>query len=134
MANRAGDWLSQANQDLAMALVSAGHGHHEWACFAAHQAVEKALKGLHLSLGQQAWGHGLGRLFRDLPDGLQERMEATVPELVERLRILDALYIPTRYPDSLPDGAPSEHFGHLQSREALSNARALVDAIAAAMA
>jgi HEPN domain-containing protein len=134
MANRAGDWLSQANQDLAMADVSAGHGHHEWACFAAHQAVEKALKGLHLFHGQQAWGHGLGRLFRDLPDGLQERMEATVPELVERLRILDALYIPTRYPDSLPDGAPSDHFGHLQSRDALSHARALVDAIAAAMA
>ena len=134
MANRAGDWLSQANQDLAMADVSAGHGHHEWACFAAHQAVEKALKGLHLFHGQQAWGHGLGRLFRDLPDALQERMEACVPDLVERLRILDALYIPTRYPDSLPDGAPSDHFGHLQSRDALSHARALVVAIAAAMA
>jgi HEPN domain-containing protein len=134
LANRAADWLSQANQDLAMAQVSAGHGHHDWACFAAHQAVEKALKGLHLSHGQQAWGHGLGRLFRDLPDALQERMEAGLPELVERLRILDALYIPTRYPDSLPDGAPSDHFGHLQSRDALSHARALVDAIAAQMA
>ncbi|WP_233128483.1 hypothetical protein [Synechococcus sp. 8F6] len=53
---------------------------------------------------------------------------------MERLRILDALYIPTRYPDSLPDGAPSDHFGHLQSRDALSHARALVDAIAAQMA
>ena len=134
MANRAGDWLSQANQDLAMADVSAGHGHHAWACFAAHQAVDKALKGLHLFHGQQAWGHGLGRLFLDLPDALQERMEGDVPELLERLRILDALYIPTRYPDSLPDGAPSDHFGHLQSRDALIHARSLVDAIAAAMA
>jgi len=134
VADRARDWLSQANQDLAMAAMSAEHGHHEWACFAAHQAVEKALKGLHLSLGQQAWGHGLGRLFRDLPDELQEQMEAALPELVERLRILDALYIPTRYPDSLPDGAPSDHFGHLQSRDALNHARALVDAIAAQMA
>jgi len=25
------------------------------------------------------------------------------------LRILDALYIPTRSPDSLPDGAPTDH-------------------------
>jgi HEPN domain-containing protein len=24
---------------------------HEWACFAAHQAAEKALKGLNLALG-----------------------------------------------------------------------------------
>ena len=117
-----------------MAAISAGHGHHEWACFAAHQAVEKALKGLHLSLGQQAWGHGLGRLFRDLPDALQERMEEALPELVERLRILDALYIPTRNPESFPEGSPSDHFGHLQSTDALTHARALVDAIAAQMA
>ncbi|MFM7267012.1 MAG: HEPN domain-containing protein [Cyanobium sp.] len=134
MADRAADWLSQADQDLQLAQLSAGHGHHEWACFAAHQAVEKALKGLHLSLGQQVWGHGLGRLFRSLPDALQERMEASVPELVDRLRLLDALYIPTRYPDSLPDGAPADHFGHLQSREALNHARTLVDAIAAVLA
>jgi HEPN domain-containing protein len=134
VANRAADWLAQASQDLAQANLSAEHGHHEWACFAAHQAVEKALKGLHLSIGQQVWGHGLGRLFRDLPDALQEQMEAQLPELVERLRILDALYIPTRYPDSLPDGAPNDHFGHLQSADALNHARALVDAITAAMA
>lgn len=55
-------------------------------------------------------------------------MEAQVPELVERMRI------PTRYPDSLPDGAPSDHFGHLQSTDALTHAGALVDAIAAEMA
>lgn len=57
--NRSADWLQQARADLALAGVSAGAGHHEWACFACHQAVEKALKGLHLKLGQQAWGHGL---------------------------------------------------------------------------
>jgi HEPN domain-containing protein len=94
----------------------------------------EALKGLHLSVGQQVWGHGLGLLFRDLPDVLQEQMEARVPDLVERLRILDALYIPTRSPDSLPEGAPGDHFGHLQSADALNHARALVDAIAVAMA
>lgn len=96
--------------------------------------MEKALKGLHLSLGQQVWGHGLGRLFRDLPDAMQDRLESGVTNLVERLRILDALYIPTRYPDSLPDGAPSDHFGHLQSTDALNHAGALVDAIAAQVA
>ncbi|QPN64698.1 hypothetical protein [Synechococcus sp. CBW1004] len=30
MANRAGDWLSRASQDLVMAAMSAKHGHHEW--------------------------------------------------------------------------------------------------------
>ena len=40
----------------------------------------------------------------------------------------------TRYPDSLPEGAPTDHFGRLQSQDALSHARALVDAICAALA
>jgi len=41
---------------------------------------------------------------------------------------------PTRYPDSLPDGAPTDHFGRLQSEDALRHARSIVDAIAAALA
>lgn len=55
-------------------------------------------------------------------------------DLVDRLRILDALYIPTRYPDSLPDGAPSDHFGRLQSDDALRHARSIIESIAAALA
>ena len=57
-----------------------------------------------------------------------------MPDLVERLRILDALYIPTLYPDSLPDGAPSDHFGYLQSSDALNHARTIVEAITNEMA
>lgn len=40
MANRAPDWLSQAGRDLEQAEDSGRAGHHEWACFAAHQAAE----------------------------------------------------------------------------------------------
>jgi len=126
--NRSGDWLHQAQADLELAGVSAAAGHHEWACFACHQAVEKALKGLHLRHGQQAWGHGLGRSWRDLPPAVAAELVATVSDLEERLRI------PTRYPDSLPDGAPTDHFGRLQSEDAHRHARSIVDAIAAALA
>ena len=51
--NRSADWLHQAQADLAQARLSAEAGHHEWTCFASHQAVEKALKALHLQQGQQ---------------------------------------------------------------------------------
>ena len=139
--NRSADWLHQAQADLELAGVSAAAGHHEWACFACHQAVEKALKGLHLRHGQQMWGHGLGRSWRELPPAVGTALAAAVPDLDDRLRILDALYIPTRYPDSLtrypdslPDGAPADHFGRLQSNDAQSHARSIVDAIAAALA
>ena len=132
--NRSADWLHQAQADLAQAQLSADAGHHEWACFACHQAVEKALKALHLHHGQQSWGHGLGRSFLDLPVGVADSLAAEVADLQDRLRVLDALYIPTRYPDSLPEGAPTDHFGRLQSQDALIHARALVDAIRAALA
>ena len=132
--NRSADWLHQAQADLAQASLSAKSGHHEWACFASHQAVEKALKALHLHHGQQSWGHGLGRSFRDLPAFVSEPLAARVPDLEDRLRVLDALYIPTRYPDSLPEGAPTDHFGRLQSSDAITHASALVDAIRVAMA
>lgn len=42
-------------------------------------------------------------------------MDAEVADLEDRLRILDALYIPTRYPDSLPEVTPTDHIGRLQS-------------------
>ena len=50
MANRAGDWLNQARHDVAQAEDSRRAGCHEWACFAAQQAADKAVKTLHLHL------------------------------------------------------------------------------------
>jgi HEPN domain-containing protein len=132
--NRSADWLHQALADLDQAKISAEAGHHEWACFACHQAVEKALKALHLHHGQQVWGHGLGRAFRQLPEAVGSALAEAVPELEDRLRVLDTLYIPTRYPDSLPEGAPTDHFGRLQSRDAFHHACAVVDAIRSALA
>ena len=132
--NRSADWLHQAHADLDLASVSAAAGHHEWACFACHQAVGKALKALHLHHGQQAWGHGLGRSWRELPPAVGAELAEALSDLEDRLRILDALYIPTRDPDSLPDGAPSDHFGRLQSDDAQRHARSIVDAITAALA
>jgi HEPN domain-containing protein len=132
--NRSADWLHQAQADLAQARLSADAGHHEWACFASHQAAEKALKALHLFHGQQSWGHGLGRSLRDLPQEVRRTLERQVADLEDRLRVLDALYIPTRYPDSLPEGAPTDHFGRLQSQDAIAHASALVAAIRSALA
>ena len=132
--NRSADWLHQAEADLAEAQLSADTGHHDWACFASHQSAEKALKALHLHHGQQCWGHGLGRSFRDLPEPVQGRLAEQVSDLEDRLRVLDALYIPTRYPDSLPEGAPTDHFGRLQSQDAIAHARALTEAIRSALA
>ena len=54
MANRARDWFVQAERDLDQAQSSRREGRHEWAYIVAQQAVEKAVKCMHLYLGQEA--------------------------------------------------------------------------------
>jgi len=129
MVQRAGDWLSQAVRDLEQARDSQRAGRHEWACFAAHQAAEKAVKALHLHLGQEAWGHVVARLLRELPPRVR------VPEdLVDKARVLDNYYVPTRYPNAHPEGPPFEHYGSLQSQEAIRYAGEILEFVRAQMA
>lgn len=129
MPNRALDWFHQALRDLEQAEDSRRAERHEWACFAAQQAAEKAVKALHLHLGQEAWGHLIARLLQELP------ATVSVPaELIEKGRVLDGFYIPPRYPNSHPAGAPFEHYGPLQSEEAVRYAREIVEFVRAQMA
>lgn len=122
MGDRSKDWFKQAVKDLEQAEDSRRAGRHEWACFAAQQAAEKAVKALHLALGQEAWGHVVAKLLRELPD------EMYVPnDLIEKGRFLDNCYIPTRYPNSHPEGAPFEHYGSLQSGEMIRYAREILE-------
>ncbi len=128
-SNRAEDWLAQARRDLEQAEDSRQADRHEWACFAAQQAAEKAVKALHLAAGQEAWGHVVARLLRELP----ERFEAG-DELVDKGRVLDSFYIPARYPNSHAEGAPFHHYGKLQSTEAIGYAREIIDFVTDQMA
>ena len=127
MASRAKDWFRQAERDLEQARASQRDGRHEWACFAAQQAAEKAVKALHLAQGQEAWGHVVARLLAELPLPAPE-------DLVEKGKVLDNFYIPTRYANGHPEGAPFEHYGPLQSTEAIAYAREILEFACAQMA
>jgi HEPN domain-containing protein len=104
IAARWADWLRQAEADLEHARHAHKDGHFEWACFTAQQSAEKAAKALHLSLGQEAWGHSVTELF----DALRAGVPAVDGSLLDRARALDKLYVPTRYPNGLPAGAPAD--------------------------
>ena len=103
-------------------------GRHEWACFAAHQAAEKAIKALHLHLGQEAWGHVLTKLLAELSDTV-----SVAAALIEKGKVLDNFYIPTRYPNSHAAGAPFEHYGLLQSEEAIRYASEIIEFVSSQM-
>ncbi len=129
MPSRARDRFNQSLRDLEQAEDSMRAGRHEWACFAAQQAAEKAVKALHLHMGQEAWGHIVARLLRELPETIP------VPDrLVEQGRVLDNFYIPARYPNSHPQGAPFEHYGPLQSEEAIRYASEIIEFVRVQMA
>ena len=117
MPNRYRDWLAQSKRDLEQAVDSQKAERHEWACFAAHQSAEKAVKALHLYHSQEAWGHVVRKLLEELPQAARPPVN-----LLDRARVLDSYYMPTRYANGHPEGAPFEHYGKLQSDEAISYA------------
>lgn len=125
--DRSRDWLRQAERDLAQASASREQQRHEWACFAAQQGAEKAVKALHLHLGQEAWGHVVARLLIELPVEVDQA-------LVEKAKVLDNFYVGTRYPDGHPEGPPFEHYGEIQSGDAIRYASEILDYVRAQMA
>ena len=127
MPDRSRDWLAQAERDLEQAIASRQDGRHEWACFAGHQAAEKAVQALHLARGQEAWGHVVAHLLKDLPFEVE-------PQLIDKARVLDNFYIPTRYPNGHPEGPPFDHYGALQSDEAIRYAGEILDFVRDEMA
>lgn len=116
---RPGDWLRQSELDLEAARDIAAAVHFEWACFLAQQAAEKAVKALHESEGTEAWGHSVVGLLGGLTD---------VPEaVVEAAKGLDRHYIPTRYPNTHPEGAPGDLYTVREARQAAMDAEVIID-------
>jgi HEPN domain-containing protein len=122
MAQRVEDWMRQADKDYSHAEHSIQHNDFEWACFAAQQAAEKALKALFFSLHGDCWGHSLLKMLKSLPEELNISQE-----LLRHAVNLDKLYIPARYPDSFDSGSPMDFFSADDAHEALSSAKKLID-------
>ncbi|MBI2860604.1 MAG: HEPN domain-containing protein [Chloroflexi bacterium] len=122
MPSRAKDWLAQAERDLQHARHALDDGDYEWACFAAHQASEKALKATFQSIGAQVLvGHSLRDMLVEL-----KRTLPVPPVLLEAARVLDRHYIPTRYPDAHPAGAPFQFYTKKEATQAINHASKVI--------
>jgi|SRR5262245_2880158 len=97
-------------------------GDHDWACFAAHQSAEKAVKALARYLGGEAWGHSLLAMVNELASA-----DAGAAELREVAVRLDRYYIATRYPNGFDAGAPLDYFLESDSREAITHAEQVIE-------
>ena len=68
-------------------------------------------------------------LLQELPESV-----TASPQLVEKGRVLDNFYVPARYPNGHPEGAPFEHYRPLQSEEAIRYAGEIIEFIRSQMA
>jgi HEPN domain-containing protein len=94
-------------------------GFHAQTCFQAHQVAEKALKALHYAVYNKRFVPGVS--LAQLSEG-----QNFDEDLREQLFILDQYYIPTRYPNGLPEAAPFEVYTKRQAEEAVSTARTVL--------
>lgn len=108
-------WLEQAEEDLRWARDLAERGGHHIACFMAQQVAEKAVKAFLYAQGEEiVMGHSIERLCSHAA-----RWQPEFSELVKRWSILDGFYVPTRYPNSLPDSIPARVYTRDAAMEAV---------------
>ena len=121
-------WLDTAREDLLAARVMADAGMFAHACFLAQQAAEKAAKSLWYAAGEDPWGHSVLKLVGQFPH--RDRVPA-LADWEQRAALLDRFYIPTRYPNGLPDLTPGQSFFAPDAEQAITVATAFVGAVAA---
>lgn len=114
-------WLQTARDDLRAARVLAAAALHAHACFSAQQAAEKAVKSVWYRLGDDPWGHSVQKLLRDL-----QNMRCPA-DLISDAAMLDRYYIPTRYPDGLPDLTPNDNYNAADSADAIVRSARIID-------
>ena len=111
-------WMRQAAHDLESARFMMREGFYSQVCFMSQQVAEKTLKALAYYRGDtDARGHTIKALLSSL--------EVSYPDLskfYELVETLEEYYIPTRYPDALPSGAPFEVYEYEDAEDALQNA------------
>ena len=121
-------WLDTAAEDLDAARALAENKKFSHACFFAQQCGEKALKALWYFLGEDPWGDSIQKLIAELPD---EKARETMADLLETGSALDRYYIPTRYPNGLPDLTPGKYYFQKDADLAIGSARRILDSVKA---
>jgi HEPN domain-containing protein len=116
-------WLLTAEEDMHAAELLFQAEMYAQACFYAQQSGEKALKSLWYLVDANPWGHSVQRLVAEFP----RRAEiADLEAWTERAALLDKFYIPTRYPNGLPDLTPGQVYRREDARQGIEAASQLI--------
>jgi len=121
-------WFTTAEDDLDTARILKKSSKYAHSCFHAQQAGEKALKSIWYFIDADPWGHSIKMLI----DGLEEENKEYYKEMkmLERIgSVLDRFYIPTRYPNGLPDMTPDMAFSREDAETCVNHAEKILDKV-----
>ncbi|MBN1935140.1 MAG: HEPN domain-containing protein [Anaerolineae bacterium] len=115
-------WLEQAQADRHGAQLLFDGGSYHLTCFIAQQVAEKAVKAFLYAQGEEfVVGHSVEVLCRWAAE-----FDPEFESLRQEVASLDAYYIPTRYPNGIPDSIPARIYTHAVARETLRMADAVL--------
>jgi HEPN domain-containing protein len=119
-------WWRTAKDDIeaAEALHEAGKFSH--ACFLSQQSAEKAMKALWFAIDGDPWGHSIQKLVMQFP---RQEMLAEMEKWLVNAAHLDKFYIPTRYPNGLPDLIPGQTYLAQDSTQAIEKAKFFLEQV-----
>jgi len=118
-------WFSQAESDLKAADWNFQGEFYENVCFFSQQAIEKALKAFLYKKGEK-------ELITHSSSALAKKAikyNKDFDKIIDDCKDLDKYYIPTRYPDSVPEGTPHEFYQEEDAEKALKVAKKVFEFI-----
>ena len=121
-------WLTTAKDDLDSARILRKNSKFAHSCFHCQQAGEKSLKALWYFVDADPWGHSVKKLIDDLAQVDSDAFKK-VKHLARDGMVLDRFYIPTRYPNGLPDITPDAAYLAEDADLCLDRAAAIIDAV-----
>ena len=119
-------WWLTAQEDLEVAKTLHEAGKFSHACFISQQCSEKAMKALWLSIDSDPWGHSIQKLVMQFP---RQNVLEDLQKWLTSAAYLDKFYIPTRYPNGLPDLTPGQVYSSQDSKEAIEKASFFLEEI-----
>ena len=121
-------WLVTGKDDLDTAVILKQNQKHAHACFHAQQAVEKAIKAIWYLYDEDPWGHSIFKLIQDLED-VDVDAFSLLNQFTNDAKKLDRLYIPTRYPNGLPDITPDMAYSEDDSQYSIDAAQRILNEV-----
>jgi HEPN domain-containing protein len=115
-----------AKEDLEAATALRDANMFAHACFMAQQSGEKALKALWFGIDNDPWGHSIQKLVMQFP---QPDLIVNSEVWIANAASHDKFYIPTRYPNGLPDLTPGQTYVAQDATGAIEKAKFFLEQI-----